>query len=56
MLNKTSDITIDTKESQLFFCPICGNHVKSKDFDHIQHICKNCDKDLKDEHKKNAHP
>jgi len=54
MLTKTSDIVIDTNKDKLFYCLICKSYVKPEEFDHIQHICKNCNKDTSNDSKKST--
>ena len=56
MLKKTSDIEINTKNTEMIKCFMCGSFVKKSELDPIQHVCKNCNKDLENGNKKHTNP
>jgi acetyl-CoA carboxylase beta subunit len=51
MLNKTSDIVINTKEDAMEYCTFCKSYVKKSDFNYDLKCCKNCKKDIENDTK-----
>ena len=49
MIQKTSDIVIDTIKDRLYYCIICKKYVPSEEFDHTQQKCKTCNKGISNE-------